>query len=312
MNEKDPFLKKLHKELRDFPEEKQKEILEEINNHLEESEQETLGEEQNKHEMKTGSPEEMAVNFKEVYRPRRFLDLLLVILPLYVLFPLLQILLPYFKPVSGELQISNVLLNTRITFLISAFLLVIARRRKALFLSGFWLVRTLMTCLTLIFREERGEILSLSSLPVLIENIFWLLIFLLLLFLLVKAIQKNKNNFLFLVFLLLPLAVLPANLTLYGLISGQSVSLLSSTEGYRWIVLFEKALEISAYCLIFLGTKRGLRWAGLVLLGTGSTYSLLKVYGVHVFTYLPAAFVILFCLLDILKDPLKQIMKRTG
>ena len=307
MKDEDPFLKKLRRELKDFPEEKQKEILEEINSHLEEIQENSEQENLNKSEIKNGTPEEMANNFKEVYRPRRFLDLLLVILPAFVLFPLLQVLLPYFKPVSGELKFSYVLINTRITFLISALLLIFAQRRKALFLFAFWLTRTLMICLTLIFREDRGNLFSASSPAVLIENIFWLAIFILLLFLLGKTLWTNKNNLLLLAFLLLPFAVLPANLTLYG----QS-SLASSGEGYQWMIFFERALELLAYCLIFLGTKRVLRWAGLVILAVGSTYSLLMAYGIHALAYLPAVFVILLWLLDFLKVPLRGLTKKSG
>ena len=307
MKDKDPFLKKLRKELKDFPEEKQKEILEEINSHLEENQENAERAEKNNSDIKNGTPEDMAYNFKEVYRPRRFLDLLLVILPVFILIPLLQALLPYFKPLSGELQFSNVLINTRIIFLLSALLLIFAHRKKALFLSAFWLVRTLMICLTLIFREDRGNLFSVSSPAALIENIFWLVIFLLLLFLLGKTLWANKGNFLLMAFLLLPLAVLPANLNLYG-----QPALSNGTGSYQWMIFFERALALSAYCLIFLGTKRVLRWAGLVLLAAGSTYSLLMAYGFHALVYLPAVFVIFLWLLDFLKDPLRDLMKKIG
>ena len=326
MNKKDSFIDKLHRELKDFPPEKQKEILDEISSHLEENNMEK----HHKTPLQNGTPEEMAANFKEVHRPKRFLDLLMVILPVFILFPLLQVLLPYFKPLTGELNPFHYLLNIRIIILISGLLFAVARKRKSLFLSGFWLVSTLNSCLVLIFREERWKLIPASSVTVTLENLFWLAVLLFLLFWLIKEIRNNKNNLMFLIFILLPFSILLANLTQnYSvqqnnvILSGvqntvqnignqQNNALPFGIQNILDIYLFKKMIELIAYVLVFLGQKKYLRWAGLLLIGTSSTYTLLQAYGIHVLAYLPTFFVCLAWLLDILKKPIIGLKNKSA
>ena len=91
------YLRRFSQQLKDFSPEEQASLLEEISSHIESHQEDSRiaqnsEERRNKLMSELGSPQEMVRKFKMIYRPNRFVEFLLVVIP-YLLYPLANVML---------------------------------------------------------------------------------------------------------------------------------------------------------------------------------------------------------------------------
>src|SRR5512146_1989358 len=88
------YMRTLRQQLKDFSLKEQEELVEEINSHIEDAEEDPkMGKDAEQRRKKLmnelGSPKEIGRGFKEIYRPDRLIDYLLIAIP-YLFYPYLN------------------------------------------------------------------------------------------------------------------------------------------------------------------------------------------------------------------------------
>ncbi len=254
------FLRKLRRQLKGFSREEQALLIEEIGSHIESGEQDQgLGgspeQRQERLRAELGSPEDMGKGFQEVHRPRRFLDFLLVVLPVYLIFPLITLaLLGSAHPDSQSLQS-----GIRIELLIGLLLLLVGSWRRSTLLLAFWIPDTIARLITLMTCEHRwalphnGWIESALLYVALIALAGWL----------AWVLWRNRRDLLICAFALLPFVQTAFNASLYPATAAQSVAPHYFSWNILGIGLYQLA-GVASLAGLFLLSRRSLRWMALL------------------------------------------------
>ena len=265
----DEYLEQLRQQLKGFSAQEKAVLLEEIRSHLDSGEGDpALGDDllqrHRKLEAEMGSPQQMAQGFKNVHRPNRWLDFLLVIVPKLVILPLITPLLVSLMGLPLVWQADNPVLwlDIRIALSFEIVLIVLARLRNATLVMLYWLPAAIGTLASLMMREGRWN-LGQEIIPgSMLESIFWYAVLACLVFWLVKMIQRVHYDPLLLVFALLPILVLAANLGAQA-ISPTSVVTQAGGPVAAWLIELANWLQVLWLAGFFLISNRKIRWLAL-------------------------------------------------
>ncbi|HLO14186.1 MAG TPA: hypothetical protein VK206_05115 [Anaerolineales bacterium] len=253
------YMRTLRQQLKDFSLKEQEELVEEINSHIEDAEEDPkMGKDAEQRRKKLmnelGSPKEIGRGFKEIYRPDRLIDYLLIAIP-YLFYP-------YLNSLYTNLMSKYSWADVRLDILIHMPLIAIGLWRRSAPLTLFW-IAILVSQLLYITTQLYGYYGA--------QTLFWALLLLGLIILAGYILWKNRNDLLILIFGLLPLSmsvigtivsvVHPTGYISFGLIDR---SLLVSYLSIRDLSLY---LILATMALFFLVTNREIRWLALALAG---------------------------------------------
>jgi hypothetical protein len=279
------YLDQMRRKLKGFSPAEQVDFFDEIASHLESRIENEPGDSVVKKGRlmdEMGTPEQMEHGLREVHRPNHLVDLLLVLVPYFILFKLIQLLISLFYGPLQEWTVSDphLYLGGRISFILAVLLALVGRRRRSVPLVIFWLTDSIGSLVSLMTREQRfipGQavisgsfIESLLLYGILLSSIYWL----------VKILKRQRFDLLLVIYALLPLLLMAANF-----ISAQAV-LRSDVPEPVMLRLPFGLLGILGYQLVwglgmaifFMFHSRDLRWLGLLLVGVNDVYP-------QIFTY---------------------------
>ncbi len=260
------YLARLGRQLKGFSEEEKAALLEEIGNHIESGQQEVRegGSGDVALLAELGSPEALGQGFKRVHRPNRWLDFLLVVIPIYLFFPLIQaLIIKFIYPSSNYVAPSQATwLDIRVEILIGIAFVGISLVRRSPLLAAFWAPDVMTRLVALMTRENRWWIGygKNSSQLSLLESIVWYLVLLGVTYTLVRLLWRNRTDLLLIFFALAPLFETAANLGGYSLAAAYGL-----TPKFFDIFVIYWITGVISLAGIFLARRRTLRWLGLAL-----------------------------------------------
>ncbi len=301
----DLYLKSLQAQLKGFSPEVQAQLIEEIAAHIEAGENDPgLGRDAadraRRLEKELGSPADLGHRLRQVHRPGRWLDFLLVTLPTILVFPLLPLFANWITgPATQALtQIgpgdSLLWVSLRLSILIQTGLVLTSRWKGSPGVMIHWLASVLLAMIGLLLSEIRWPWLSkdpsIASLVGLPEMIFWLAAVSIFLIWLIRVVHAQRSEP-----LLVILAVIPFLFATANYVSGLTIRYdqienldfvfpvigwfgLSQVAGFIWPALF------------FLPDQRDLRWAGLMTLPV--TYVIYNVWPYRVYPWMVTLYVL--------------------
>lgn len=256
------YLAELRKHLKPFSAGEQKAILEEIDSHLESANGEETGDAKKIQRM--GTPADMGRGFHNVYSPGRFVDFLLVLIPAYLIFPLLlPLLIRFFGKYPADLSASTLALDMRLCIALGVLFAILGRVRHSRLLLAFWIPDVLARLISLMTSEQRW----LAGAPgtggpsISAESIFWYAVLSILTAWLLHFLWQNRSDSLIVFFALLPFIDTLLNVTYIGLFGIPSVGLQWNFMG----VTLWKAIEIASLAGFFLLLQRDWRWCSLLV-----------------------------------------------
>ncbi|HLO32468.1 MAG TPA: hypothetical protein VK249_25180 [Anaerolineales bacterium] len=253
------YLRALRKELNDFSPEDQEALIAEVSTHIEDAEADPrmgkdLEQRRKKLMNELGSAKNMSRGFKDTYRPDRFIDYLLIVIP-YLFYP-------YLNSLYLSLMTRYSWADVRLDILIHLPLIAVGLWRRSGPVTLFWIS---------ILVSQLSYITTQLYWYYGIQTIFWALLLLGLLLLAGYLVRKNRNDLLTVVFGFLPLSmciiatvlalVQPTGSIAYGFLDR---SLLVS---YLFIENAGLYLSLAILALFFLSTNREFRWLALALSG---------------------------------------------
>lgn len=284
------YIRELQKQLSGFPPREREALIEEISSHLEEGEKDPkMGKDQVQRRKRLmnelGSPQDVANGFQETYRPSRWIDFLLIVVPYFFY--------PYLNSLYTSLQPRYSWADVRLDLILHLPLIAIGLWRRSAPLTLLWITVSVFQLLYITI--EAPSYFGL-------QTIFWALLLLALLALAGYTIWKNRNDLLIVVFGLLPLSMC---------ILGSLLSVLRPTDysfglfGRSLLLVHVTYIEnlafyglLAAMALFFLPTDRRIRWMALVLyglhLGLGHDYlseDVAAAWVYYLWTLLPLAIV---------------------
>jgi hypothetical protein len=273
------YLERLKASLKGFPPAEQAALLEEIAGHIEAAQMDAgFGSNPSGPDApgqrlaaEMGSPEELGRGLREVHRPNRWIDFLLVTIPLFLVLPLvsdiLQLLFPQVNAVNFAAP--ALYIGIRVTIVLQAGLLAFSLLRHSKTLLAFWLPETILIVFVLCYREKRWEWVTgyfNSSLGGVIESIFWLALLAGLIIWLVDFLLRSREP------LLRVLALLPFLFTAGNMAAGSLITTGGFPDGYnmpQWILFGYIGVQQIGRVLwpvfFYLPRQRPLRWLGLLV-----------------------------------------------
>jgi hypothetical protein len=262
------YLVQLQNQLKGFSPQEQAAILEEIASHIESGQGDPdLGdstmERQRKLLKELGTPQLMGKKMKQVHRPNRVVDLLLVLVPALVFIPLVSMIVG--QPIDYSPLDPNLLLSLRGVIAISGAMLLIGWLRRSDILLIYWSSDALLRVLSLMLREQRFSIGQEAIFDTAVECFFWWLALIGLVVLFCGLLWRNRANSSLVIFGLLPILAAAASLGEYYWLrtyTGLSASPLSWPE---WLYQVSRFLEVAWLVLFFLSPRREGRWLALEL-----------------------------------------------
>lgn len=268
----DDYLNRLRAQLKGFLPEQQDEILAEVAAHIEEGERDDrepdLVARRQRILDEMGSPADMGAGFRDVYRPNRWLEFLLIVIPAYLFFPLINVLYNLFTR-GGIYRDENQFFGftIRAVILLGLVMLFISIRRRSLLLFAFWAPDVIARLVSLISREGSWLPSLSGGLYSLVETLLADLLLIALTFLLSRTVWKNRANLLIVLFALQPIigTLFGGFTTQYGISNGIYPHYPNSI---LFGEVFNNVLEITSLAGFILLRPRDLRWAAF-LLGMG-------------------------------------------
>lgn len=284
------YIRTLRRQLEGFSAEEQNKLIDEIYSHIESGEEDTKVSNDSEHRRKKmihelGSPKDMSRNFQELYRPNRFVDYLLILIPYF--------LYPYLNSLYSNLMPRYSWADIRLDILIHLPLVAVGLWRRSAPLTLFWAAILISQLFTITLQMD---------LYYGIQTAFWAFLLLMLLALAGSLIWKHKNDLLLVTFGLMPLSMCilgnilsTLHITDYSLGSvGQSLLLIYSSV--NTVIFYIMMLAMALY---FLPVNRSFRWLALMLysltIGVSQSY-LNNVFSEQIYMLwivLPLALVIL-------------------
>jgi hypothetical protein len=285
------YIQELRKQLKSFSAKEQEVLIEEISSHIDEAEKDPkMGRDADQRRGKLmnelGSPKEIADGFKETYRPNRFIDFLLIVVPLFFY--------PYLNDLYAILMPKYSWADVRLDLVLHLPLIAFGLWRRSAPVTLFWTTVT-VSQLLIITTEIYGYYGT--------QTIFWAFVLVALLVLAGYILWKNRDDLLIVIFGIMPLSMCILGSVLSALhvrdysfgVIGRSLLLVHTT--YIEPLAFYGLLGSMA--LFLLPTNRSLRWLGLVIyglhLGLGHYYlnEVFAAWVYYLWAILPLA--IIFC-----------------
>jgi hypothetical protein len=267
MNGSDEYLAQLFLQLKNFPAAEQAALIEEIASHLESAgaepdESEKLQDWRENMQKEMGSVQEMGRGFRRVYQPGRFLDFVLVLIPVYLVFPLLlPLLISLIGKSPTQLSASILSLDLRLTILIGILFAVIGQMRHSRLLLAFWISDAMARLVTLMTREQRWLLGGSNGA---VESIIWWVILTVLLAWLVVFVWRNRQDSLIVFFALLPFIDTALNVASQPLASLYNIQVLFPQWNWMGFTL-QHIAQILCLAGFFLFLQRDLRWFCLLV-----------------------------------------------
>lgn len=257
------YLRRFSQQLKDFSPEEQASLLEEISSHIESHQEDARiaqksEERRNKLMSELGSPQEMGRKFKMIYRPDRFVEFLLVVIP-YLLYPLANVMLQ--KTFGAEYVV-------RTEVLLYSLLILIGLWRQSILITIFWITMVVMQIISML--------LVGYSFYGSVQSILWLTYAIGLLFLLGQIVWQNRNDLLTVLFACVPLLICAYG-SIFLLSPPQYVgSPLGALDRLLLNIFihsgtFNYFAYVLAIALFFLATNRDIRWFALAMFGLINT-----------------------------------------
>jgi len=259
------YIQGLRKQLKSFSLEEQEELIDEIQSHIENGEEDpSMGKNIEHRRIKLmnelGSPNDMGKGLRAIYRYDRFIDYLLIAIP-YCLYPFLNMLYISLMPKYSWTDV-------RLDILIHLPLVVIGLLRRSAPVTLFW-TTTLVTQIISMLLITQGYYGTS-------QIVFWFIFASCLMVLLGRIVWQNRHDSLIVIYALLPLVMCFVGSTLaiihpsagvsYGLLDrlllNIYINVAGSGSGY---LPFYGTLV--ALALFFLATNRDIRWLALGLYG---------------------------------------------
>ena len=273
------YLERLKASLKGFPPEEQAALLEEIAGHIEAAQMDPgfsadrSGAEAPGKRLaaEMGSPEDLGRGLREVHRPRRWIDFLLVMVPVFLVLPLVNGIFQLLFPHLSEVNFASPALyfGIRTTIAVQAALIAVSLLRRSKALLAFWLPETILVVFVLCYREKRWEMTGgyfNASLGGVIESVFWLALLAGLVIWLVDFLVRSREP------LLRVLALLPFLFTAGNMAVGSLISMGGFPGGYnlpQWALFgYFGAHQVGHVLwpvLFYLPRPRPLRWLGLLV-----------------------------------------------
>jgi hypothetical protein len=256
----DPYLRDLRAQLKGFSEKEQAAILDEISDHIASGEEDpNPGRGERMAEL--GSAQDMAQNFKNVYRPGRWIDFLLIFIPVYLLMPLI---LPILQRVLGSGDAWNgIVLRTdiRVTVGLGLLFALWALKRRSAVLLAFWVPDVMTRIIVLMTREQRWRIGNevVGGATSWMESLAWYVALLGLAFWLGQIVWRNRRDILILLFALQPFIVTAFNVGTFAYASAYALDPHYPNWAIRGIGLINltEMISLAGFCLL---RSRNLRW----------------------------------------------------
>jgi hypothetical protein len=260
MNTADTFIEQLSHHLKQFSGVQRQDILDEIASHFEAGQNDPqLG--STPEERKTnlmnemGSPSELGQGLRNVYRPNRLVDFLLVFIPVYLLFPLVVPLLL----LSGKTQIKwehPATIYIYFPLLFGMGMVLLSAWRRSTLLLAFWIPDALCRLISLMFNQQRWT--NWSDVP---SNLVWYTVLLGLVYVMGRFLYKNRSDPLVILFAALPLFQTAFNVITIGILGGVPAYASWQVLGFG----LPSVLGLVSLSGWFLLEKRLYRWVALLL-----------------------------------------------
>lgn len=290
------YLKSLQAQLKGFSPEDQAQLIEEIAAHIEAGENDPgLGRDAadraRRLETELGSPKDLGHRLRQVHRPGRWLDYLLVTIPTILIFPLLPLLAYWITGLaaqsmlqSGEAEALR-WVSVRLSIIIQAGLIFISRWKSSPGVTIHWLASILLAIIGLLLSENRWPWVpmdqSTASSIGIAEMIFWLAALTLLLVWLIRTVLAQRSEPLLVSLAVLPFLFAAANYAAgLTLLYNQIAQLDYLFPSIGWFGLYQIAGFIWP-ALFFLPDNRHMRWAGLMTLSL--PYIIYNVWPYHAY-----------------------------
>ncbi len=262
----DEYLRIFSQQLKDFSPAEQASLLEEIGSHIESHEEDLRAtkdpEERRKIIMsELGSPNEMGKRFKLIYRPDRFVEFLLAVVP-YLLYPFVTVM---FQKVFGAEYV------VRAEVILYSSLILVGLWRRSILITLFWA--------TMVFTQIISMLLVGFAFYGSLQSILWLAYAIGLLLLIGQIVWQNRNDLLTVVFACLPLLICAYG-SVFVLSHPQNISSQLGIVDRLLLNIYIRSGEggyfgyfghILAITLFFLVTNRDIRWLALVIFGLVDT-----------------------------------------
>ncbi len=280
------YLRSLRQQLKSFPAEERIAIMAELRSHAESAEADPRmgrnGEERRDKLMKElGSPEDMGKGFKALYRPSRFIDYLLILIP-FLIYPYLN---SFYATVVIPRYAGGALL---LDVIIHLPLVLIGWLRRSAVVTLFWAAILISQLCTIV-----GRLYGYYGL----QTTFWAIFLIALLTAAARALWSNRDNPLAMAFglLMVGMAIAGGLLNTLAMVSPFALWIWrggSGWAGYAANGMVDRSLldayihvrdtaefySVLALALFVLPTRREIRWLGLglagLLMGLGHRYLL--------------------------------------
>jgi len=266
----DEYLRALNQELKEFSPKEQASFIQEISSHIESyHDDKQMGKHQDQRRKnmmnELGSPQEMGKRFRMTYRPGRFIDYLLIVIPF--------LLYPYMNMVIQNLVGTEYV--ARLEVVLYSLLILLGILRQSDLLTLFWI--------TIITTQITSYLMIGYSFYGFKQNMIWSAFAIGLIFLLARIVWKNRHDTIVVIYACLPL-VLCAYGSIFILTKPQSsgalfgvidrfllnVFILSGSGNGGFFQYFGLLLAIT---LFLLPTNRDIRWVALAIFGLVETLS---------------------------------------
>ncbi len=267
------YLHSLRTQLKNFPPAEQAALLEEIRSHMESGESDPgMGDSDKQREDKLmkemGSPEDMGKGLREVHRPNRIIDYLLIAIP--------YVLTPYFTGFYLHLRPQYPWMDIRLNVIMDLAFIAIGLWRRSALVILFWIHLAVMQLLYIVLQGVWQPYWYFG-----LQTIIWAGVLLGLLALFGQILWKNRHDALIVAY-----AVLPLGMELLGTAvwSIRPVSYIYNPLDRSLLVIF---LQIQAgnvqfygtlatMAVFFLAVNRDVRWMALLasalIIGFGREY----------------------------------------
>lgn len=258
------YLRSLRKQLNGFPPDEQAALMEEIRSHIESGENDPrmgkdAGQRAEKLMKEMGSSSDIGNGFKEIYRPNRLVDYLLIALP-YTLSLYLTAVYMQFRPQYPWMDV-------RLNVIFDLVVLLIGLRRRSAIVVLFWINVAIMQLMYIVLQGVWQPYWYFG-----LQTILWAIVLIALLTLLVRIVWRYRHEALLVTFAILPLSMELLGTAVWSI---QPVSYIYNPLDCSLLIIFLRMQGGNAQlygtlvtmALFCLPSNRGLRWLALALSG---------------------------------------------
>jgi hypothetical protein len=266
----DEYLNRLERQLKGFSSAERQELLDEIASHIQSgAEDPHMGDEPEREGRvmaEMGAPEQMGRGLRGLYRPNRWVDLLWLLAPYYIVFRAANALVNLILGTTAYTD-PHQTVYIRVALALSVIFLLVGWRRRSNPLLIFWITSTIGILASLMTRENRwtpgNELIPGSTWQGLV---FYAGLAILVIWL-VRTLGQAHFDPMLVIYALLPLSLTAANY-----MTAQLLMQLDSFHEYGiYPTLFLVTVNLAwlgGTALFFLVRQRDLRWFSLLLIAS--------------------------------------------